>query len=114
MGQVGPVQTFSFAGAANTVIATVNQSGVVAGFSNAGGGRPFAFAGSPTDGFIPMQGLGTHSTVALAMNNAGIVVGSSYTTGNGTEQRATIWNARTGNAQVINTLGYSGARGINE
>lgn len=114
LGQVGAVQTFSLSGVTTSVVTAVNQGGVIAGnfstSSNSGG----AFAGSLDGGFTSLQTLATFGADAVALNNAGIVVGSSRI--NSYTDRAAIWNAQTGRVQDIGSLGgdYSRALGVNE
>jgi len=114
LGQVGAVQTFSFAGAIDSRLTAVNQDGVMAGTFTPARDFDQAFAGSVAGGFTQLQNLSPFGANALAMNNAGIVVGfagisrSTYS--------ATIWNGRTGSVQDIGTLGgvSSLARGVND
>jgi len=114
LGQVGAVQTFSFAGAIDSRLAAVNQDGVMAGSFTPSRDFDQAFAGSVAGGFTQLQSLGPLGAKALAMNNAGIVVGFAATSRSTIS--ATIWNGRTGTVQDIGTLGgvSSLARGVND
>jgi len=110
LGQAGAVQTFSFSGFTSSYVNAVNQGGVMAGRFSAGFNSSGAFAGSLEDGFTSLQTLGAFGANAVALNNAGIVVGWSSSNSNTT--RAAIWNGQTGSVQDIGTLGGASAQAL--
>jgi len=114
LGQVGAVQTFSFAGVDESRVTAVNQDGIMAGYFNIPRSASDAFAGSVAGGFTQLQSLGPFQNKAQAINRAGIAVGFAQTSRD--TYRATVWNARTGSVQDIGTLGgmSSIATDINE
>ena len=104
LNQAGTARTFSIASAQNIALHGINSSGQYVGQYNVRFGSPQGFAGNRDDQITPMQALSSAQpmSMALAVNNAGMVVGYSYFNG---AHHATLWNAQTGAAQDIGAMG---------
>jgi probable HAF family extracellular repeat protein len=120
LGRLGPVQLVSVADAVTTSLVGINQSGQLAGNH----GQSFssvvqhAFSGTLDGGLVALKDVGPYyrRSVAQAINNAGMVVGTSGPSADGTGSHAALWNGWTGALQDLGTLGgaTSSASALNE
>lgn len=87
----------------NTTARAINGTGEVIGFGSTQGGTPAGFSWTEAGGMAVLNSLpgGDGSAAPRAVNDNGVIVGSSY---NGEGTRATLWTAD----QQVHDLGWLG------
>ena len=93
-----------------TQATAVNDAGEIVGYGFTST-ETFAFYKAPDTAFEFLQGLGGNETFGFAINQQGVIAGSSYSTAG--SPHAVIWSSATSTPQDITGVGSSAARGIN-
>ena len=93
-----------------TQATAVNDAGEIVGYGFTST-ETFAFYKAPDTAFEFLQGLGGNETFGFAINQQGVIAGSSYSTAG--SPHAVVWSSATSTPQDITGVGSSAARGIN-